>query len=55
VFGGMIAATVLSVLFVPLFFMLIRMLGKPVTRPVQQDRTGEDHTKLASVSAQEGR
>ena len=55
VFGGMIAATILSVLFVPLFFMLIRMLGKPATRPVQQDRTGEDRTELASVSAQGGR
>lgn len=54
VFGGMIAATILSVLFVPLFFTLIRMLGKPAPRPVQQDRTGEDRTGLASASVQGG-
>jgi HAE1 family hydrophobic/amphiphilic exporter-1/multidrug efflux pump len=55
VFGGMIAATILSVLFVPLFFVLIRMLGKPGTGPVQRDRVGEDRTGLESVSPQGGR
>ncbi|HMS82207.1 MAG TPA: multidrug efflux RND transporter permease subunit [Nitrospira sp.] len=29
VLGGMIAATIFAVLFVPLFFVLIRMIGKP--------------------------
>jgi HAE1 family hydrophobic/amphiphilic exporter-1/multidrug efflux pump len=55
VFGGMFAATILSVLFVPLFFVLIRMLGKPGTGPVQRDRVGEDRTGLESVSPQRGR
>lgn len=54
VFGGMIAATILSVLFVPLFFLLIRMLGKPAAQPVQHDKTGEDRTELASASVQGG-
>jgi len=52
VFGGMIAATILSVLFVPLFFMLIRMLSKLAAGPVQRDRIGEDRTGLTSISAQ---
>ena len=55
VFGGMIAATILSVLFVPLFFMLIRMLGKPAAGSVQRDKVGEDRTGLESVSPQGGR
>ncbi len=55
VFGGMIAATILSVLFVPLFFVLIRMLGKPVTGSVQPDRIGEDRSGLEAVSPQGGR
>jgi len=55
VFGGMIAATILSVLFVPLFFVLIRMVGKPAAGSVQRGKVGEDRTGLESVSPQGGR
>jgi len=55
VFGGMIAATILSVLFVPLFFLLIRMLRRPAVGPAQQNGIGGDPTELDSVSAEGGR
>jgi HAE1 family hydrophobic/amphiphilic exporter-1/multidrug efflux pump len=41
VFGGMIVATFLAVFFVPLFFVLVRMFGRPAAGPapgVEADR-----------------
>lgn len=48
VFGGMIAATLLAVLFVPLFFVLIRTLGKRVAGSVQESTREETHAAVAS-------
>jgi multidrug efflux pump len=37
VVGGMIAGTVLAVLFVPLFFVVVRRLFKPSQRQLEHD------------------
>jgi len=43
VFGGMLAATFLAIFFVPLFFVLVRKLGRRGMRPVPVEGTGEEH------------
>lgn len=40
VFGGMLAATFLAIFFVPLFFVLVRKLSRPGTRPGPVGGTG---------------
>ena len=42
VFGGMLAATFLAIFFVPLFFVLVRKLSRPGTRPGPVDGTGTE-------------
>jgi len=48
VFGGMLAATFLAIFFVPLFFVLIRKLGRRGAGPGPADGTGKE----GGVSAQ---
>lgn len=55
VFGGMIAATILAVLFVPLFFVLIRRFGKARVGSPTGERVGYDQADLKSASEQGGR
>jgi HAE1 family hydrophobic/amphiphilic exporter-1/multidrug efflux pump len=52
VFGGMVAATILAVLFVPLFFVLIRRFGKAAIVPPSEGSTEKDPTSLAPIPVQ---
>ncbi len=55
VFGGMIAATIFAVLFVPLFFTLIRMFGKsPTPKPSRDARLDEGLSVSVSTAPQGG-
>ncbi|MBL8037275.1 MAG: efflux RND transporter permease subunit, partial [Nitrospira sp.] len=54
VFGGMIAATILAVVFVPLFFVLIRRFGKAVPESVSRGQRENSHPNLGSASAPGG-
>ncbi|MGC4096020.1 MAG: multidrug efflux RND transporter permease subunit [Nitrospira sp.] len=52
VFGGMVAATILAILFVPLFFVLIRRFGKTAIVPTSEGSKENDPTGPAPVPAQ---
>ncbi len=47
VMGGMIAGTVLAVLFVPVFFVVVRTLFKPSQRQIEHDAGVEPPSNLA--------
>ena len=40
VFGGMIAATILTVVFVPVFFRVFQGLGERLSKPAQEETAG---------------